>query len=326
MAEAAQPYPAYKVRQPVPWEQIPAAPGSLPAWSNKKLELEMLAMQIEQNAIAFEKHQSAQKMQAPTSKNATTSPSTPGNGSSTLKKTPSMASRPSFLEAFRNRSNSTRNASSSSLASSGASRSTRTVSTANDVRNNPANRSASTVATSNDSVAANTQSRAAVDYGPNAKLSAAENAKRQKNPFIRFFAKRFSSSSTGRGIEGGPQVAERQRQQAQQTNAGVAPVGGMHKVTNSKGIGHTGGIASKDSGRKTKSNGFAEKMRLASGKAKMKLQNTWRRFNSKTPKEELPKTWDEWRRAYARVRHLHSPTFPSDLTGPFRAAGRYRRF
>lgn len=54
-------------------------------------------------------------------------------------------------------------------------------------------------------------------------------------------------------------------------------------------------------GRKVRSTAFAEKMKATSGKAVTKLQKTFSRFNSKTPKDQLPKTWEEWRTAYARV-------------------------
>lgn len=55
---------------------------------------------------------------------------------------------------------------------------------------------------------------------------------------------------------------------------------------------------------KTRSIGFTEKMRRTSGKAAERINDAgrrWFKINSKTPKEDLPRTWDEWKLAYSRV-------------------------
>lgn len=278
-------HPGQRRVQPVPWEAMPAAAGKLRAWENKKLELEMLAMQIEQSA---REHETSERERNQDVRKSTTTNTT----ASTLKRSASAASRPSFLESLRSRSSlaSHRNASSVSLASS------RDVASA---------RSASTTATSTGG-----HNLSAVSVGQDAHKPI-EPTKR-KNPLLRFLARKFSTSNnpSARGIEGGPQVAERRMQQ--QPNGRVVmtnkPQPPMQKVSTAKGIGHTGGLGNTDSGKKNRSNTFAEKLRIASGKVKQKMQSTWKRLNSKTPKEELPKTWEEWQSAYARVSDLRPCT------------------
>lgn len=72
------------------------------------------------------------------------------------------------------------------------------------------------------------------------------------------------------------------------------------KLANGNNTGRSGFGGNQN--RKTRSTAFAEKMKATSGKMTNKIQQTWHRLNSKSSKEELPKTWAEWQEAYASGR------------------------
>lgn len=115
-----------------------------------------------------------------------------------------------------------------------------------------------------------------------------EKPKKKGNPLLRFLQKRFSSKYR--------REQELQRQQYQQQRGVGYSMPGTTYDAKQYGVSQ--------SHNKTRSIGFTEKMRRTSGKAAERINDAgrrWFKINSKTPKEDLPRTWDEWKLAYSRV-------------------------
>ena len=269
-------YPKQTYQQPVPYARVPAAAGALPSWEQKKAEMGMANLSV--NGAGNDENR------APPAAAAAAAPAPATSKASTLPRSASAGKlqkgngRPSFLATLRS-------ASSSSTGSEAA----RHVRDHSYASNTGGIGYDATPSGNGDSIAASPRS-----------ASKASGRKKQ-NPFMRFIQRNFSAryaaeKSAGRQPNGSGSAGV-QVSQVPKSQAGSAGRKG------DRGIGNTlpKHQAISSSNKKTRSTHFAEKMKATSGKITTKLQQTYLRFNSKTPKEQLPKNWEEWRRAYARV-------------------------
>ena len=280
-------YPKFSYPQPVPFERIPTAAGALPSWEQKKLELDTANLDIADDSgtrrpngedapepvLAETRETDPPVVAAEQAKPATSTPMV-ANGHarsasySKLQKSTPGAKKPTFLGSIRSASS--------------------RDSTVQHVRNaSYASKTGGIGYNPSDGAVSSSRSSEA----PQSTL------KRPKNPFLRFIQRNFSSKYAAE------QERLRQNGQRPQQASGVqvstVPQSYQSGKKGERGIGNTL-HANNNHAKKTRSTGFAQKMKDASGKVTSKIQETFTRYNSKTPKEQLPKTWEEWRRAYAR--------------------------
>lgn len=300
-------YPKFSYPQPVPYQRLPTAAGVLPSWEQKKLELDAADLSAKErqpvNGHVAEPVLEGTKetepplvsaQPAPISASSTHLPNgheapavkpRAGSYSKLQKGSNAAVTKPTFLANIRSsssRSSTVRHVRDASYASK-----------TGGIGYNPS-----------DSISSSTGSSGAGQ----------SNYRLPKNPFLRFITKNFSAKY----------AAEQERiksaQRSQQPPVGVqiakVPQSYQSGKKGERGIGNTLN-ADDGNSRKTRSTGFAQKMKEASGKVTTKLQETFTRFNSKTPKEQLPQTWEEWRRAYARgdIDILDMPRPPARDTG-----------
>jgi hypothetical protein len=250
-SDVAAVYPGKTFAQPVPFERIPAAAGTLPSWEQKKLELGLSDLSTsDERPPAGSAVNSAGAVNGGHARSASNpNPQSPTTASKLQKASPGNGSaapeRPSFFNTLRS-------------ASSGS------------IRRKPDSNSKiifhQTGAIENGSPKTAAPSSTATSYPKSPKKG---------NPLLRYIQKHFSATRTG--------TAGSNKSQNQQ-----------------RGIGYTKASPAAPP-KKTRNNGFVDKMRAASGKVTERINQQFSRFNSKTPKDELPKTWDDWRKAYARV-------------------------
>lgn len=282
-------YPKFTYPQPVPLDRVPAAAGSLPSWEQKKLELDTADLDVSDGqvpngvagaepvleesvetdppVIAADHAKSASSTFLPNdTPPATNKPRS--NSYSKLQKGGQNANKPTFLSNIR--SSSSRSSTAQHV------RNASYASKTGGIGFNPGDLSTSSTQSSEPSQS---------------------NYKLPKNPFLRFITKNFSAKYAAEQ----ERIRATQRTQQPPTGVQVAQVPQSYQrgKKGERGIGNTVN-ANERNAKKTRSTGFAQKMKEASGKVTTKLQQTFTRFNSKTPQEQLPKTWEEWRRAYAR--------------------------
>ena len=283
-------YPKVTYPQPVPFQRLPTAAGTLPSWEQKKLELDTANLDIgnggersrddeepvlpdtnvETDPPVVNAEQAKPPSSIPVANGSPTAPSHPPRSASysKLQKASPAPNKPTFLSSIRSassRSSTVRHVRDASYASK-----------TGGIGYNPSDAGVTSFRSSEPS---------------------RDSVKLPKNPFLRFIKKNFSA----RYAEEQARLKQNQREQQGATGVQVSSVPQSYQSgkKGERGIGntlHTNGTNAK----KTRSTGFAQKMKEASGKVTTKIQETFTRYNSKTPKEQLPKTWEEWRRAYAR--------------------------
>lgn len=288
--------------QPVPLATLPGAAGQLPAWEQKKLELEMASTDVNDGEEEHAQGHSQVQDSIPTQNKALASTTAPSS-----QPLPRQSSIRRSGSAF---FSSLRSPSSRQASNSGANSRTRTAS------HNSYNNSSRTNGNANGMLNGN-GSTVQVHHDPSGGIGTSPRAssKKRSSSLMMYFKKHF-------GIENHPEfdpATAPARNSASSTPrsshaAGSSTGGGANKLKKSpsqrlaatsssrygnnsnNGIGYNGN----NNNRKTRSSGFADKMRLASGKLSTKAKQTWRRFNSQSKPEEVPQTWAEWRAAYAR--------------------------
>lgn len=281
--------------QPVPFGTLPAAAGQLPAWEQKKLELEMANANVngddesdeaEQEQplpqeIQTQPHQQKQQQQLPKQ--------------SSLRRTGSA-----LFSSLRSPPSRSHNANGNS---NGNGTKGRTGSPSSAMINNqyPADGQRPPLVDGNGStVHIHHDASGGIVTSPRA------SSKKRSSAFMLYLKKHF-------GVENHPEYTPRQRSMQNSAspvqNSSNSSSGGSNKIKKSPSqrlaaTSSSNGILNRNRdselNRKTRSSGFANKMRLASGKMSSRMKQTWRRFNSKSNPEELPATWEEWRKAYAR--------------------------
>lgn len=301
---------AHDYPQPVPLASVPAAAGQLPAWEQKKLELEMASASVNGNGggeqeengnggeygvINQPEQQSVQKPAPPASQQLPKQPSSLRRSGSAF--FASLRSSPSSKQ--NNNTNGSRLRSSSSQ---GYPSPPNQYSYTNGVDAN-----GSTVQVHHD---------ASGGIGTSPRAS----SKKRSSSVMLYLKKHF-------GIENHPEYDT--QQSPTRSNPGPPPRNSSHAARRTSTTTNTTGTTpnklkkspsqrlaatsssrvnsnnrnynnGNSANRKTRSSGFADKMRIASGKMSNKMKQTWKRFNSKSNPEELPATWEEWRKAYAR--------------------------
>lgn len=297
--------------QPVPFASLPQSAGQLPSWEQKKLELEMASAGLGDGQDEQEQEHEHEQGDAEDEDEQETAPvQQPQQQQQHQQQLPKQSSLKRTGSAFF-----------SSFRSPSSARNARTPSSSGFYSSNG---NANTNGTPNNSSQNGNSSTVQVHRDPSGGIGTSPRAssKKRSSSLMLYLKKHF-------GIENHPaydpsrQTASRpspvpRSSHAATTRGSINTTGGSgtnklkkspsqrlaatSKRNNNRygsGIGNTTNNTNNDN-RKTRSSGFANKMRIASGKLSTKAKQTWRRFNSKSKPEELPKTWEEWRSAYAR--------------------------
>lgn len=284
--------------QPVPLANVPAAAGQLPSWEQKKLELEMASANVNGDEEDLNDGHAEERVgqRQPSAAAPAASNQQPLPKQSSLRRTGSAFF--SSLRSPSSRSNSNVNGN-----GTGSNSRSRTVSS-NSNFNHTGERQYQTALNGNGStVKVHHDASGGIGTSPRA------SSKKRHSSVILYLKKHF-------GIENHPEY-ENQRTSPTRSSAPApsshaafrngssnklkkSPSQRLSASDNQSGRNRNANAYNGGSNRKTRSSGFADKMRLASGKMSTKMKQTWRRFNSKSNPEELPSTWEEWRKAYAR--------------------------
>lgn len=277
-------YPKFVYQQPVPWSQIPHAPGNLPSWDAKlkQMEEERKREEEEERQRRAEEEE-ARRHETPTlsspsgqpKQGAAVAPAASPNN----RRQASTGSSPGFLSSLRSASSSSRH-----LPSTQSTTSFR--------------------GPTSELVEYDSHGGIRAKGAPDPASGGKGTGKGSKNPLLRFIQRRFSALQVNGG-QGQTRKAKEHRGGIQGGPNGITRTDSRGRAILTKPAPGSGANTGKASGvggaKKTRSNAFAEKMKITSGKAVQKLSTTWQKLNSKSPKDQLPKTWDDWRKAYARV-------------------------
>ena len=289
--------PRYERQQPVPWERIPYPAGSLPSWEQKKLELGM----AELSTIPSLSSSSSSSSFWPPLSNAT-------QGQASYASNGSNGQQP-FQSSSKERPE----------RSGPQMKGPQSYSSQDQEHDHDHVHDHDTYSNLETSPSFTSFSHLAPDFQQQQLVKGIK--RKRNNPFLRYIHRHFlvswssskhnNSYSHGRNGNGNAHG----HGHGHGTNGVIvirvpqSHAGGIHNAKGNTGI----------VGKKTRSNVFAQKMRMTSGKVTTKLTQSWDRISSKTPKEQLPKTWEEWRRAYARgdidIQDIPQPPAPSEVDG-----------
>lgn len=284
--------------QPVPFASLPGAAGQLPAWEQKKLELEMASAGMNGGNDDDEEEEEQPRAESVKTAARPDKAPTPVLSQPLPKQSSLRRSGSAFFSSLR---------SPSSRNNSGIDSNSRTRTPSANGYNSPR-----TIGNGMPN-GSNNGSTVQVHRDPSGGIGTSPRAthKKRSSSLMLYLKRHF-------GIENHPEydpsaaAARSSASSAPRSShaAGTGGGGGANKLKKSPsqrlaatssyrhsnaGIGNT-----PNNNRKTRSSGFADKMRLASGKLSTKAKQTWKRFNSRSKPEEVPQTWEEWRAAYAR--------------------------